>query len=106
MMLYNKNIEYFSYLIYLLGTIMDHVTTKIGINDYSLVEANIFSSLLMQRGFWLSTNLILFLVVVLLSSCIFKSSDLGYSYFVLILPTICGLVKIFLAIHNYIIIIQ
>jgi len=106
MTFYNKRVEYSSYIIYFLGIFLDYVTTKIGISNFHLVEANAFTSFLMQRGLWLTTNLLMFLVTMLLSSHVLNKWDIRYSYIVLASPTLCGLVRIFIGIHNFILIVS
>lgn len=102
----NERVEYSSYIIYFLGIFLDYVTTKIGINNLHLVEANAVTSFLMQRGLWLTTNLLMFLVIMLLSSHVLKKGDIRHSYLVLASPTMCGLVRIFIGIHNFILIVS
>ena len=104
MTLYDNRVEYSSYFIYLLGIFLDHVTTKIGVSNPHLMEANAVTNFLMQRGLWLTTNLLIFLVTMLLISYVLKKGDIGHSYLVLASPTICGLVRIFIGIHNFILI--
>ena len=106
MILYDKRGEYSSYFIYLLGIFLDYVTTKIGVSNFHLVEANAVTSFLMQRGLWLTTNLLMFLVIMLLSSHVLKKGDIRHSYLVLASPTMCGLVRIFIGIHNFILIVS
>ena len=106
MTLYDKRMEYSSYFIYLLGIFLDYVTTKIGVSNFHLVEANAVTSFLMQRGLWLTTNLLIFLVIMLLISYVLKKGDISHSYLVLASPTMCGLVRIFIGVHNFILIIS
>ena len=104
MTLYDNRMEYSSYFIYLLGIFLDHITTKIGVSNLHLTEANAVTNFLMQRGLWLTTNLLIFMVTMLLISYVLKKGDIGHPYLVLASPTICGLVRIIIAIHNSILI--
>ncbi len=97
--------EYSFYLIYLFGILLDYVTTKIGVSNFHLVEANTVTIFLMQRGLWLTINLLLFLITVLLSSHVLKKGDIRHSHLVIASPVMCGLVRIFIGIHNIILMI-
>jgi hypothetical protein len=103
---YNKRVEYSSYLIYFLGIFLDYVTTKIGVSNFHLIEANAVTIFLMQRGLWLTTNLLIFLVIMLSSSYVLKKGDISQSYLVLASPTMCGLARILIGVHNFILIIS
>lgn len=98
--------EYSSYLIYLLGIVLDYVTTKIGISHFHLVEANVLTHFLIQRGLWLTTNLLMFLVTMLITSLVLKNGDVKHSYIALASPTMCGMVRIFVGVQNLILIIS
>ena len=106
MIFYNRRMEYSSYLIYILGIVLDYVTTKIGISHFHLVESNALTHFLIQRGLWLTTNLLMFLVTMLLTSLVLKNGDIKHSYLVLASPTMCGMVRIFVGIQNLILIIS
>lgn len=98
-----RNIEQISYYFLTIGFSLDHLTTKTGITNYGMFEANHIVSSLMELGLWFYIDSLFCISIIYITHLFLKK----YMQFKLIIcfPFISGLFRLFAGFINLLILI-
>ena len=92
--LYSVRVEAFAYAIMILGVVGDHISTTVGLSRDFVRESNPIALGLMDNGIWIQTDIILIVVSILSVFTLLRVLKNPSSRIILILPVICGLVRL------------
>ena len=92
--LYSVRVEAFAYAIMILGVVGDHISTSVGLSRDYVRESNPIALGLMDNGIWIQTDIILIVVSILSVFTLLRVLKNSSSRIILILPVICGLVRL------------
>ena len=92
--LYSVRVEAFAYAIMILGVVGDHISTSVGLSRDYVRESNPIALGLMDNGIWIQTDIILIVVSILSVFTLLRVFKNSSSRIILILPVICGLVRL------------
>ena len=92
--LYSVRVEAFAYAIMILGVVGDHISTTVGLSRDFVRESNPITLGLMDNGIWIQTDIILIVVSILSVFTLLRVLKNPSSRIILILPVICGLVRL------------
>jgi hypothetical protein len=92
--LYSVRIEAFAYAIMILGVVGDHISTTLGLSRDYVRESNSIALGLMDNGIWIQTDIILIVVSILSVFTLLRVVKNPSSRIILIIPVICGLVRL------------
>jgi hypothetical protein len=98
--LYSLRVEALAYAIMILGVVGDHISTSIGLSRSSLKESNPITLMLMNNNVWIQTDIILLIVSILGVFTFQRVAKSSSSRIILLLPIICGLVRLGVAFWN------
>ena len=98
--LYSLRVEAFAYAIMILGVIGDYISTSVGLSRSSLKESNPIALMLMNNNVWIQADLILIIVSILGVFTFQRVVKSPSSRIILLLPIICGLVRLCAAFWN------
>jgi len=98
--LYLVRVEAFAYAIMIIGVVGDHISTSIGLSRDYLQESNPIALMLMNNNIWLQTDIILILVSILGAYTFQRVVKSPSSRIVLLLPIICGIIRLGVAFWN------
>ena len=93
--------ETFSYLILILGTLGDHVSTVIALTKPNIYEANQFTAWLMERGLWLPVDVVLVAAGIIVPYLIIRLSKKDHFKALLAYPFMHGLIRLGACIWNF-----
>ena len=92
-------IDILTYYILIIGLLIDHISTFIGMNYYGLSEANLIAKGLMNIGIWSYIDLIICLTFIkLLQIVINRYKEIKI---ILILPLLTGIFRIAIGVSNF-----
>lgn len=92
--LYSVRVETFAYAIMILGILGDHISTSIGLSRTSIQESNPIALMLMNNNIWIQTDIILIIISILGAFTFQRVVKSPSSRIILLLPIICGLVRL------------
>lgn len=92
--LYSVRVEAFAYAIMILGVVGDHISTSVGLSRDYIRESNPMALGLMGNGIWIHTDIILMVVSILAVFTLTRVIKNPSSRMILIIPVICGLVRL------------
>jgi len=92
--------------IYSVGVILDHLTTKIGINFFHFKESNIFTCYLIENGLWIYVDVILFISFILIISFFNDLLTAKSNKMVLIFPLVAGSLRMMAGMWNIILLVN
>ena len=98
--LYSHRVEAFAYTFMILGVIGDHISTSVGLSKSYLKESNPIALMLMNNNVWIQADLILIIVSILGVFTFQRVVKSPSSRIILLLPIICGLVRLGAAFWN------
>ena len=93
-MIFDNRIEQFSYLVLMVGTAFDQITTKIGLSKYGLCEANALTLSLMNKGIWTAVDILICFVFIVVLHQSYRIVLEKKSNFLFVFPVISGLVRL------------
>ena len=93
-------LEVFSYLLLIIGTIGDHISTMIALRFPYLYEGNWFVSSLMSKGLWLPLDIILIFLGVTIPYLILRIKKGGPFRGLLAYPIVLGAIRLGACIRN------
>lgn len=94
------SIELVSYLMLILGTFGDHISTVIALTQPYIYETNPVTIQLMSRGLWLPVDLILIALGIGIPYLLIRFSNREYIKAVLAYPLVHGVVRLGACIWN------
>jgi len=100
------NLKNVVFSIYILGVILDHLTTNIGISVFGLKESNIFTRFLIENGLWVYIDIILFISFISLISLYSDKLTVKINRVILIFPFISGFMRVMTGMWNMIILLH
>ncbi len=100
-----RSVEDLAYLTALIGTVGDHLSTRIGLLYPRIRELNPFTVYLRQNGLWLPFDVFLLVVSLGLPALLMRKWSFRGRWAVLAFPVIFGLARLFAAMHNVIMIL-
>ncbi len=89
-----------AYIILIAGVVGDHLSTSITLTRESIYEANPLALLAMQSGLWIQIDIALIISIVGLTYYIQRSMKNPTLKYLLICPTLAGLVRLMVTISN------
>ena len=89
--------------LYGFGILLDHITTNIGLNVFTIEESNIITYFLIENGLWMYVDLILFVSVISLLRFVSNKLTEKSNIVVLIFPFLSGLIRMIAGIWNMVI---
>ena len=98
--LHSVRVEAFAYAIMILGVVGDHISTSVGLSRASVQESNLIALTLMGNGIWIQTDIILIGVSILAVFTYQRVVKSPSSRMILLIPIICGLVRLGVAFWN------
>ncbi len=100
-----RSVEDLAYLTALIGTVGDHLSTRIGLLFPRIRELNPFTVYLRRNGLWLPFDVFLLVVSLGLPALLMRKWSFRGRWAVLAFPVLFGLARLFAAIHNVIMIL-
>jgi hypothetical protein len=98
--LYSIRVEAFAYALMIIGVIGDHISTGIGLSRDYIKESNPVALNMMNNGTWIRNDII-FIGVSILAVFVFKRAIKNRSSnMILIVPIICGLIRLGVTLWN------
>jgi hypothetical protein len=83
-----------------MGLMLDHLTTKIGVNLFELKEANELTFFLIKNGLWVYVDTLLFISVISLIRIYWDKLTMKGNKFIIVFPLISGSVRMIAGIWN------
>ena len=87
-------LESFSYLVLILGTLGDHISTLIALTRPNIYESNLFTLWLMEKGLWLLFDVVLVAVGIAVPYLIIRLTKRDYFKALLVYPFLHGLIRL------------
>jgi len=94
-------LELFSYLMLVVGTLGDHVSTVIALTRPHIYESNPFTVQLMERGLWLPVDIVLVVLGVSIPFLLIRMTKRPSFRALLAFPLLHGLVRLGACIWNF-----
>jgi len=94
-------LELFSYLMLVVGTLGDHVSTVIALTRPHIYESNPFTVQLMERGLWLPVDIVLVVLGVGIPFLLIRMTKRPSFRALLAFPLLHGLVRLGACIWNF-----
>ena len=101
----SRSVEGFAYLTALIGTVGDHISTRIGLLCPRIRELNPFTVYLRRNGLWLPFDVFLLVVSLGLPALLMRKWSFRGRWAILVFPVLFGLARLFAAMHNVIMIL-
>ena len=98
-------LESLSYIMLILGTLGDHVSTIVALIRPYIYESNPFTVWLMERGLWLPFDIVLVAVGIAVPYHILRLTKKDYFKALLIYPFLHGLIRLGASLWNFSLII-
>ena len=95
-------LEKTAYLVATVGILGDHLSTRLGLMNPDVYEANPYTIWLMQRGNWLTFDLLLLLAAVGIPALIMRRWTFKGRWVMLVFPALLGSARLCAAIWNFI----
>lgn len=94
-----SNKEKLSYSILIVGVLLDHFTTFIGINSFNLIESNPITNSLIQNNSWLLMDFILLIFILILSFYLIHSNRKNF-YWIYLYSLVGGIFRLYVSLLN------
>ncbi len=94
-------IEVLSYLMLIMGTLGDHVSTVVALSKPYIYETNPFTVQLMARGFWLPVDLVLIVLGIAIPYVLIHFTEKEYFEALLAYPFLHGLIRFGACLWNF-----
>lgn len=95
-----KKIEIISYIILIVGVMLDHGTTMYALTQPNIVELNPFVVSLMDDEIWLFWDIVVVIVGILIPYFLIRIIGGWEGYVILLFPVVHGFLRICCGIHN------
>lgn len=92
--------EKLAYCLAIVGSLGDHISTRIGVTQLHIYETNRVVVALMQRGLWLPVDLILLSIIIGAPYFVMRESTYHGTWIILLVPAIIGAIRILFTISN------
>lgn len=93
--------ELFSYLVLVVGTLGDHVSTVIALSRPYIYESNPFTVHLMERGLWLPVDIVLIVLGIGIPYVLIRLTNRRSFQALLAYPLVHGLARLGACIWNF-----
>ena len=104
MLALNKNcafsFEKIAYFFMFSGIVGDQITTRLGIVQMGIYEANPVVDWLLSNNLWFFVDLLLFIIIISLTKLSIKYLDNKYKGSIVLSPLIIGIVRLITMINN------
>jgi len=94
-------LEVFSYLMLVVGTLGDHVSTVIALTRPYIYETNPVTVRLMERGLWLPVDIVLVALGIVVPYFLIRMTKKPSFRGILVYPLVHGLVRLAACIWNF-----
>jgi len=94
-------LELFSYLMLVVGTLGDHVSTVIALSRPYIYESNPYTVHLMERGLWLPVDIVLIILGIGIPYVLIRLTKRSSFQALLAYPLVHGLVRLGACIWNF-----
>ena len=95
-----RNLSNVAYMVAAIGTVGDHLSTRIAITHPLIVEANPFTLLLRHNDLWLPFDILLLAVCIGVPALIIKSFRFEGRRAIMAIPLLVGAARIFATSYN------
>ncbi len=89
-----------AYLLMIVGTLGDWISTTIGLAQPHIMEGNIVARSLMNKGLWMPVDMVLVVICIIVPYLVNKFVDHPIAKAFLVCPLIAGLLKIGVSFWN------
>ncbi len=89
-----------AYIVAAIGTVGDHISTRIAITHPLIVEANPFTLFLRRHGLWLPFDILLLAVCLGIPALVVRSFRFEGRRAILAMPLLVGATRLFATTHN------
>jgi hypothetical protein len=94
-----SNKEKLSYSLLIVGVLLDHFTTLIGINSFNLIESNPIANSLIQNSSWLLIDFVLLIFILVLSIYLIHSNRKNF-YWIYLYSLVGGMFRLYVSLLN------
>ena len=94
-------LEVLSYLMLIMGTLGDHVSTVVALSKPYIYETNPFTVQLMERGLWLPVDLVLIVLGIAIPYVLIHFTEKEYFKALLAYPFLHGLIRFGACLWNF-----
>ena len=95
-----ESIEGYSYTVLVVGTLLDQITTKIGLNRLNLHEANFIAKNLIGLGVWSYIDIAICALFIILSHKAYRIVLKRQNKMIFIFPLVSGSIRLLVGIWN------
>jgi len=92
--------ELSAYLLLIAGVVGDHLSTYMGLNRENVYESNPFAANLMHNGLWVTTDVALIVITVIMTYLLLRMKENPLSKYTLIYPSLAGIIRLFVTFSN------
>jgi hypothetical protein len=92
--------ERVSYAILVIGSLLDHVSSRLALMSPHMFEANPFSRWLQANGLWILFDVSILVLLTFPFSIVIRCTSLKYRRIILLTPLIVGLARLVVGVWN------
>lgn len=101
----HDNIDKIAYMVSALGTLADHLVTRIGLLNPRITEFNGFTVILRRHNLWLFFDIFVLMVSLVLPYLIYSRSNIKGRWAILVFPLLFGIARLGATVHNIFVIL-
>ncbi len=95
-----ENAERVSYMILVIGSLFDHVSSRLALMNPNVYEANKFAQWLQANGHWIIFDVSIVVLLILPFSLIIQFTSLKGRRIILLTPLMVGLARLIVGVWN------